>query len=307
MNPRNTSAWTLMVVLALIWGSSFILMKRGLESYTPYQIGAIRMLASFLCLTPFLWKALKKVPRSKWIFLFAAGWLGNGIPSILFPYAETHLNSALTGMLNSLTPLFAFVIGLSFFKMKISQNKIYGLIIGLIGACLLIAGGKTGDNRGDLVHAFAVILATICYGFSVNIIRSKLSEIDSVSNTAMVLMFTAIPMGASLFFTDFYSRTTTLPGAGSSLVYILILAIFGTALSTVLFNKLIKRSDALFASSVTYLIPIVAIMWGIADKEVLRPVHFLGLAGALIGVYLINKSVSEKRSADESANWRNGE
>ena len=280
-----------MIVLAVIWGSSFILMKRGLEAYTPFQIGAIRMLASFICLLPFLWKALKKIPRSKWIFLFAAGWLGNGIPSILFPYAETHLSSALTGMLNSLTPLFAFIIGVSLFKMKISQNKIYGLIIGLIGACLLIAGGKSNDSHGDLIHAFAVIVATTCYGFSVNIIRSKLSDIDSVDNTAMVLMFTGIPMGLSLFFTDFLSRTTSIPGAGMSLMYVIILAAFGTALSTVLFNRLIKVSDALFASSVTYLIPIVAILWGVADNETLSAVHFVGLAGALIGVYLINKSV----------------
>jgi len=283
-----------MIVLAMIWGSSFILMKRGLESYTPYQIGAIRMLASFICLTPFLLKALKNIPRAKWIFLFAAGWLGNGIPSVLFPYAETHLGSALAGMLNSLTPLFAFVVGVSIFKMKITQNKIYGLIIGLIGACLLIAGGKSDESHGDLFHAFAIILATLCYGFSVNIIRSKLSEIDSFSITAMVLMFTGIPMGASLFFTDFLSRTENIPGAGMSLVYVLILAVFGTALSTVLFNRLIKISDALFASSVTYLIPVVAILLGYADHESLSPLHFLGLAGALIGVYLINKSVSEK-------------
>jgi drug/metabolite transporter (DMT)-like permease len=291
MNTKNTSAWTLMIVLAIIWGSSFILMKRGLESFTPYQIGAIRMLASFLCLIPFLRTALKKIPRSKWIFLFAAGWLGNGIPSVLFPYAETHLNSALTGMINSLTPLFAFIIGVSLFKMQITQNKIYGLIIGLIGACLLVAGGKSNDGSIELVYSFAVIAATICYGFSVNIIRSKLSELDSVSITAMVLLFTGIPMGISLFFTDFTTRLQTVPGAGMSLVYIFILAAFGTALSTVLFNRLIKVSDALFASSVTYLIPVVAILWGFADSETLSPVHFVGLAGALIGVYLINKSV----------------
>jgi len=283
-----------MIILAMIWGSSFILMKRGLESYSPYQIGALRMLASFICLIPFLWKALKIIPRSKWIFLFAAGWLGNGIPSVLFPYAETHIGSALAGMLNSLTPLFAFVIGVSIFNMKSTQNKIYGLIIGLIGACLLIAGGKSDESYGDLFHSFAIIIATLCYGFSVNIIRSKLSEIDSFSITAMVLMFTGIPMGASLFFTDFLSRTENIPGAGISLVYILILAVFGTALSTVLFNRLIKISDALFASSVTYLIPVVAILLGYADGEALSPLHFLGLAGALIGVYLINKSVSEK-------------
>jgi len=109
------------------------------------------------------------------------------------------------------------------------------------------------------------------------------------------LMFTGIPMGLSLFFTDFVSRTTTIPGAGMSLMYVIILAAFGTAISTVLFNKLIKASDALFASSVTYLIPIVAITWGLADKETLSPIHFVGLAGALIGVYLINKAVTEKK------------
>jgi len=294
MKNNSTSAWTLMIVLAVIWGSSFILMKRGLEVYTPFQVGAIRMGASFLCLTPFLFSALKKVPRGKWKYLFAAGWLGNGIPSILFPLAETHLNSALTGMLNSLTPLFTFIIGISLFKMKFSQHKIYGLVIGLIGACLLVAGRNSDDAQSDLLFAAAVIVATLCYGTSVNIIRSKLAEIDSISNTAMALFFTGIPMGASLFFTDFASRMQNNSGAGMSLIYVLILAILGTALSTVLFNKLIKISGALFATSVTYLIPIVAVVWGLADNEKLTPLHFLGLSGALIGVYLINKSVEKK-------------
>ena len=279
-----------MIALAVIWGSSFILMKRGLESYTPYQIGALRMGASLICMLPFLVRSIKKVPRNKWKYLFAAGWLGNGIPSILFPLAETHLNSAITGMLNSLTPLFTFIIGISLFRMKFTQNKIYGLVIGLIGACLLVAGSHHDDSQSNLFYATAVIGATICYGISVNIIRNRLSGIDSISNTAMALFFTGIPMGASLFFTDFISRTENIPGAGMSLVYIFILGIFGTALSTVLFNRLIKISGALFATSVTYLIPVVAIMWGLADGEVLTPLHFLGLAGALIGVYLINKS-----------------
>lgn len=294
MKNNSSTAWTLMIALAFIWGSSFILMKRGLETYTPFQIGALRMGASFICLLPFLVRALKKVPREKWKYLAAAGWLGNGIPSILFPLAETHLNSALTGMLNSLTPLFTFLIGISMFKMKFSQNKIYGLVIGLIGACLLVAGRNSDNAQSDLLFTTAVILATVCYGFSVNIIRSKLADIDSYSNTAMALMFTGIPMGISLFFTDFISRTQVAPGAGMSMAYILILAIMGTALSTVLFNKLIKVSGALFATSVTYLIPVVAVMWGLADNEKLTPLHFLGLSGALIGVYLINKSTVKK-------------
>lgn len=249
---------------------------------------------SIICLLPFLISALKKVPRLKWKYLAAAGWLGNGIPSILFPLAETHLNSALTGMLNSLTPLFTFLIGISMFKMKFSQNKIYGLVIGLIGACLLVVGKNSDNAQSDLLFTTAVILATICYGFSVNIIRSKLADLDNYSNAAMALMFTGIPMGISLFFTDFVSRTQSAPGAGMSIAYILILAIMGTALSTVLFNKLIKVSGALFATSVTYLIPVVAVMWGLADHETLKPLHFLGLSGALIGVYLINKSTVKK-------------
>jgi drug/metabolite transporter (DMT)-like permease len=292
---NNTTAWTLMCVLAVIWGSSFILIKRGLEAYTPYQVGALRMGASFVCLLPFVIRSFKKVPREKWKYLFAAGWLGNGIPSILFPLAETHLNSALTGMLNSLTPLFTFIIGISIFKMKFSQNRIYGLVIGLIGACLLVAGGNADNGQSDLLFATAVIIATVCYGTSVNIIRSRLAEIDSITNTAMVVMFTGIPMGISLFFTDFVSRVQTVPRAGMSLLYVIILGLMGTAISTVLFNKLIKLSGALFASSVTYLIPIVAILWGFADRETLTPLHFLGLAGALIGVYLINKSTAAEK------------
>src|ERR1044071_3988834 len=149
----KASAYTFITILALVWGSSFILMKRGLEAYTPFQVGAIRIFVSFLCMVPFLPftiynfrvtgnsdpKSFLGVPKDKWKYLAACGWLGNGIPSVLFPLAETHLSSALTGMINSLTPLFTFIVGISIFKMKITQNRLLGLIIGLAGAALLVA------------------------------------------------------------------------------------------------------------------------------------------------------------------------
>jgi len=290
----KATSFTLITILALVWGSSFILMKRGLDSFTPLEIGTIRIFASFLCMTPFLIKSLGKVPKEKWKYLAASGWLGNGIPAVLFPLAETHLSSALTGMLNSLTPLFTFIVGISIFRMTITQNRLLGLIIGLSGALLLVGFKSTTGSESNLLYAFTVVAATICYGFSVNIIRSKLAEVDPITITSIALLFTGIPMGITLCFTGVIHKTIHMPGAVTSLFYVVLLGALSTALSTVLFTKLVKMSGALFAASVTYLIPIVAVLWGVADGETLSPVHFLGLAGALIGVYLINKSNSPK-------------
>ena len=264
-------------------------MKRALLVYTPFQIGALRIFVAFLFMFPFIIKYFNTIERKNWKFLAATGFLGNAIPSILFPLAETQISSALAGMINSLTPIFTLIVGLLFFKMKVESNKITGLIIGLFGAVLLVAGQQSGPGLNHVsIFSLYIILSTICYAMSVNILRYKLSKIDSIRITGFALFFSGIPMGIYLFSTDFISRTQTANDSGFSFLCIIILGVLGTAASTIFFNKLIKISGALSATSVTYLIPIVAVMWGLWDHEVLTVYHLIGLLAILLGVYLVN-------------------
>ncbi len=288
MTGTKKQSYFLIAVLAIIWGSSFILMKRALIVYTPVQVGTFRILIAFLFLLPFIIGHFKKINKSNWKYFVATGLLGNGIPSILFPWSETRISSALAGMINSLTPIFTLIVGVLFFTLKVSRNRVLGLCIGLTGAIILIVGGDDVFGNANL-YAFIVVLAAICYAFSINILNFKLKETDSIRNTGFALMFTGIPMGIILFSGDFIQRTATDPGAMKSLVCIVLLGMLSTALSTVLFNKLIKTSGGLAASSVTYLIPIVAVMWGLWDHETLGLHHLFGLIFILSGVYLVNR------------------
>ena len=293
LKPKQQS-YLLIGILAVIWGSSFILMKRALVVYTPYQIGAFRMVVAFVFMLPFIINYFGKIEKSKWKYFIATGFLGNGIPSILFPLAETRISSSVAGMINSLTPIFTLLVGVLFFKMKVTGNRIIGLTIGLFGAVLLISGQTEGSVVSETnVYAMYVVLAAICYALSINILTYKLNTTDSIRNTGFALFFTGIPMGIFLFCGDFIQRTQSMEGSGFALICIIILGLFGTTLSTILFNKVIKTSGALAASSVTYLIPIVAVMWGLWDNEVLGIYHLLGLMAILTGVYLVNNRKKE--------------
>jgi drug/metabolite transporter (DMT)-like permease len=264
-------------------------MKRALIVYTPYQIGALRIFVACLFMLPFIVRHFGMIEKSKWKYLIGTGLFGNALPSILFPLAETQLSSAVAGMINSLTPIFTLIVGVVFFGMKVGQNRLAGLAIGLFGATLLVFGRSGGSVISDTnIYALYVVLATIFYAISVNILRYKLNNIDSIKNTGFALFFTGIPMGIYLFSTDFISRTNTVSGSGFGLLCIIILGLLATALSTILFNKLIKISGALSASSVTYLIPIVAVLWGIWDHEVFGVFHIIGMIAILFGVYLVN-------------------
>lgn len=292
MSTEKRTVYILIIFLAVIWGSSFILMKYALNVYTPYQVGAFRILIAFLFLFPVVIKYFRTIKRKDWKFLAATGFLGNGIPSILFPLAETKISSALAGMINSLTPVFTLIVGMLLFGMRAGRFRIGGLTLGLAGAVIMIAA-ETGDLGLNETNTYAlyVVLAAICYAFSVNILRFKLSEMEPLKITAFALFCAGIPFGIVLFSGDFVHRTMTVPGSGMGLLYIALLGIFSTAISTVLFNKLIKISGALSASSVTYLIPVVAVMWGIWDNETLGLIHLIGLVAILGGVYLINKKI----------------
>lgn len=277
------------LLLAFIWGSSFILMKKGLVAYSHNEVATLRIVIAFLCFLPFILYNIKKVDKKYWKYLIIVGLFGNGIPAFLFTKAETGISSSLAGMLNSLVPLFTITLGVLFFKVPTNKLKFIGVFIGLIGAVMLITGNGFDIAESETSYSFYVIAATLCYAISVNTIKKYLQEVNSIVVSSFAFLFIGPPLLIYLFTTDFVYTTFNNPEATTALSYIFILSLFGTAFSLIIFNMLVKQTSALFASTVTYLIPVFAIMWGIFDGELINLIQVLGIVVILVGIYFVNK------------------
>lgn len=289
--PEEGNAFiiTILITLSIIWGSSFILMKKGLVAFDAGQVGSLRMLAAFIVLFPLSFRHLKMVTKNEWKWLFATGLLSNLLPAFLFAKAETGLDSGLTGILNSTTPMFTFIIGVLFFQLRFQKMQLLGLIIGLIGSVWLTVVGNEGSPGSINFYALYVILATLFYGISTNILKNHLSHIRSVLITGYATT-TIMPLALGyLLSTDFFEVMNTHPDAWSSLGYVFILGSIGTAFALALFNKLIQVTTAVIATSVTYTVPIVAVIWGILDGESFLALHVVGMLMIIGGVYIVNK------------------
>ena len=287
MQSKNAK-WIYLIILSLIWGSSFILMKRGLLYFHPNQVAALRMLVAFIVAFPFCLRQLTKIERSRWKYIAVVGIFGSGIPAILFTTAQTRVNSSLAGMLNSLAPVFTMLIGAFFFRTRFSGLQIWGVIAGFLGAAALVLINAQGNISADAEFALLIVLATAFYGISVNTIKAHLGDINSFVISGFALMLVAIPYGIYLFSTDFTHRLATVPHAWLGFAYVATLAILGTAVSNILYFQLVKIASPLFASAVTYLIPIVALMWGVADGEALNFLHIPAMLFILGGIALIS-------------------
>jgi drug/metabolite transporter (DMT)-like permease len=288
---KNRSlGWILLLLLTLIWGSSFILIKRGLDVFDAGEVGALRMFAASLVLSPLAFKNIKLFSRRQYFYLFIVGFFGSFIPAFLFAKAETGLSSAMAGVLNALTPMFVVIIGGLFFSQRISGRSIAGLIIGFAGTVILIFAGTDGMIANLNLFGLYIVVATVLYGTNVNIIKFKLKDLGAIPLTSMAFTLFLPFATYYLFFTsDFVHKVSTVPGAGMATFYVVILGVFGTAMAMALFNKLIQFVSPIFASSVTYLIPIVAVAWGLLDNEVILLQHYVGMIVILIGVYLCNR------------------
>ena len=287
MNSKNTK-WIFLTALSLIWGSSFILMKRGLVYFRPDQVAALRMVIAFVVAFPFCVRQFLKIEKSRWKYIAVVGIFGSGLPAILFTTAQTRVNSSLAGMLNSLTPVFTMLIASFFFRTKYTTIQITGVIAGFLGATALVIVNAHGGISTDAEYAMLIVLATVFYGISVNTIKAHLGDINSFVISGFALLFVAVPYGIYLFSTDFVHRLTTIPQAWLGCSYIATLAILGTAVSNILYFQLVKIASPLFASAVTYLIPIVALFWGIADGETLNILHIPAMLAILGGIALIS-------------------
>lgn len=283
-----------MLALALIWGSSFILMKKGLVAFSFTQVAAIRVFFGFVLLLPVIYRHLGKINKANLKNISIVGYAGIFFPAFLFALAQTHITSALSGMLNSSATLFALIVGIIFYKNKPTLNQVVGVIIGFIGALALITGGDFSAIFGTNSYALYVIIATIGYGINVNEVKFKLPNMNGIQITSLSFLTVGPVAGVILLFTDLGAAWDS-PYFWQSLGAVLALSAFGSVLSLFVFNNLIRYTNALFASSVTYIIPFFAILWGISDGETVNFVQILGIIIVLLGVYMVNRRQRVKR------------
>jgi drug/metabolite transporter (DMT)-like permease len=287
---KPLQSWLILIFLSIVWGSSFILMKRGMEAFSSDEVAALRIAIAFLVLSPMFFKFYKIHWRKYIVGLSIMGIFGNLIPAFLFTKAETQISTSLAGMLNGLTPIFTIIIGSLWLKNKPTLKQITGIILGFVAATCLLIFDSAPDIFKNVAFGFLIVMATLCYGISVNGIKKYLGGLTSIQATVLAFSITG-PMALVYLFsaTDFIGHFQNHPQAWSSLGYICILAIVGTALSVILYNVLIKSSGVIFASSCTYLIPVVAILWGFIDGETVNLIQILSIVAIILSVYLINR------------------
>ena len=285
----NAKAWLILAGLALTWGSSYILMKKALLDFSGVEVAALRISISGLAFAPVLLRYGREVDWGKSGLLFFVGLTGTAIPSFCFAIALTRLNSSLGGVLSSLTPLLTLVVAALFFGQAIKRERALGIFVGLIGAGVLF-GFQPGGLTGDFGYALLIVLATLCYAVSSNTVAAKLRHMRSLTISASSFFLVGLLGLPYLFWgTDFIHTMQTNPHAWVSLTYVAILALAGTVLASVFFYQLVFLKDAVFASIVSYLIPVVALLWGAIDGEAIYTYQLVGLVLILAGVYLTKK------------------
>ncbi len=290
---RPLLAWGLLLTLALVWGSSFILIKRSLGAFPPGQVAGGRLLFAFFFFTPFLagqsqQADVRVAVRHRWVALLASGVVGFVIPAFLFAEAGVHLSSSLSGALNSISPLFTLIIGAVFFGQALKLRQVTGILLGLAGSLLLVFFSATGSFQIN-AYALLVVLATVCYGLNTNLIGRYLKHLPALVSTAWLFAFAGPIALLTLIPTDFFTRVFDAQNAWA-LGALIVLGVFGSGLMSICFNRVMQLSSPLFAASVTYLIPIVALLWGVLDGETIYLVQFAGMGVCLLGVWLINRS-----------------
>ncbi len=294
---QEQKKWAYLFTLAIVWGSSFILIKKGLVGLTPLQLGSLRTVISSLFIFMIGYKSLKTILNPQWKWVILSGFIGTFLPAFLFAFAETEVDSGIVSILNALVPLNATLIGLAIFKIASTKTQIFGVILGFIGASMLIFNSMELNPDQNYLYAGFVVLATVMYGFNVNIIKHYLQEVKPIAIATGNFIAIVIPALIVLIFSGFFTaQTFEQQSIYSSIGFVAILAVFGTVMAKIIFNNLIQISSPVFASSVTYLMPLVALLWGLFDGELFGLDQ--GLASLLIlgGIYLVNKKAKKNRS-----------
>ncbi|MDA7566565.1 DMT family transporter [Flavobacteriaceae bacterium] len=287
MENKNLK-WIYLLILSFVWGSSYILIKKALIGLSPLQVGSLRTIISTVLLLAIGYSSLKSIPRDKWKWILITG-LVSFIPPFLFAYAQTEIDSALAAILNSLTPLATLLIGVGFYRFKIDSKQISGVIIGLIGSVLLMYQGSVINPDQNLLYVFFIIFASVLYAVQVNLLKVHLQDVSAVAITVGNFIF-IFPLAVVIFImSDYKQIDINDEDVKVALFCLLILSIIGTVFAKILFNKFVQIASPVFASSVTYTLPIVALFWGLIDGEVFTLNQFFATVIILIGVYLANK------------------
>ncbi len=286
---NNNTKWYLLAFLGCVWGSSFILMQLGLKGVNSVQMGSLRILFAGLFLIIIGFKEIPKIPLYKWKYIALTSLFGTFLPVYLFALALSKIDGSVSSILNSLTPLNTLVVGLLFFGTSVQRRQVFGVIIGFLGCLLLVLFGDGDNTTENYYYALLILLASLFYGINVNLIKKYLSDLKplTISTGNFIIMF--IPALLVLYFSDFFEIASQ-GKVITSLGYIAILGIVGTGLSNILFFKLIQLSSPVFAASVTYIIPVVAIFLGyLFMKESLNILQIIGASIVLLGVYFSSR------------------
>ena len=292
-NPQKNIgiyAWLMLLFLSLVWGSSFILIKKALIAFRPVELACIRMIVSSLAFLPMVYYHRKKIDFKMWDKFLLVGLAGSGIPAFLFSYGQSGLDSSIAGLLNSLTPIFTLLLSIFLFKQQLSIFKIVGVVLGFVGAgfILFVQGNMRVEGAG-ISYALLIIAATFCYGLSVNSVHYFFKQTHPVVISSVAFAFLGPIMLVLLLMEGGIYTAPARPDVLVSFGAVLILALVGTVLASILFYDLIQKTNPIFGSSVAYLMPIIAITWGLVDGEFIRWFHLLGAAVIFSGIYLVRK------------------
>ena len=295
MGKLFENRWVLLIIIALTWGSSFILIKKSLLAFTPYQIGAFRVGISGLLLAFIGIPAIRKMDKRTLFWVSLTGFFGNFFPMFLFPIAQTRVSSSLAGILDSLVPVFVLVLGFFLFGIKSKGLQFFGAFIGFLGAAMLMYFSEVSSEESKLGYAMLIVLATACYALAALIIKERLSHVRSMDLSGAVFTVWMIPSFLILIFSGFFTDFDTSPETLESLGFLSILTVMGTAIAIILYYKLIQNTTPVFASTVTYLLPLVAVVWGLLDGEKFSIWYVIGGFLILWGIYLIREKKKDIR------------
>ncbi len=290
--------WVYLIVLSIIWGTSYILIKKSLIGFTPVQLGSVRLVLSAGFLLAVGFPSLVRIKKKEWAWVALSGFVGSFFPAYLFAFAETEIDSSIASILNSLVPLFTIIIGFFAFGIRVRKNQVVGVIVGLIGASGLVLIGAEVNPGQDYWYACLVIIATLLYACNANIIKGKLQDVSPMGIAAGNFLVILLPSLVGLFASGaLQEEVTGAPEFWPSLGYVFLLSLFGTGIAKVMFNRLIHISSPVFGVSVTYLIPLVGILWGLLDGERFTLWQFMAAGVILVGVYLVNTNRNKKARA----------
>ena len=286
--PENK--WLYLFLLSLIWGSSYILIKRGLVGLSPIELGSARIVISTAFLLVLGFNSLSGLSRYHWKWLIITGFLGTFFPSFFFAFAQLHIDSSVAAILNSLTPIFTVLVGITLFATRMLARQYFGVVLGFVGSLGLVWGGAQINPNQPIGYVLLIISASMCYAINIHFLKHKLSAVSPMAMTLGNFIAILPPALIMLFFSDFFSfQKLQNPEVITSLGYVATLAFFGTAIAKVMFNRFVKMASTVFVSSVTYTLPIVALFWGTLDGEKISGYQLLSTVVILVGVSLAHK------------------